>query len=801
MLRTPSRELGSYVLEVAGVLLGLGVFILGAADVTRVFQARNAVRAAVNDGARCLFPTDAACVSRGPSDLTPSSRRFDVWVWGTGYKIPQESFTASAQWQSEPVYETNLLKRPIKDIIVEHDQFQYGSRQVLYPTVANTPYLLQTRLIPVVTGGSGVDPVFSDPVTWRQAEPHAEYSLSKISGEVSSKKGAKRGERVSIGTLDFYIADAWPTARQDLRSIAALGKPYSDAVPCYAGYTKEVNRVTSLDWARVAPAECRYRIFKDIWNQTSDWKIFGGGGGTSEKLWDGANLKVPLMFHVSGSSQLSDEGADGRLSIIISWRNASSSGVKELGGRVIGAGTSGNLIPRGLGRQDINPTIIDRYDSYGDELSSYAELPLIPYDARVTIHFYVETSNGLPVRWTGDSLKVFYPQFTFVHEKHTCGYTSNPKACIEKPKVAPIDFISIQDGAPLRARSVGPDRCSTSEWTDAETSEQEALKKVEDSLRRGSVPVPTSFTVKVPTNRAVCAPQISTIACATATAMEYLEGCEPSELTEQAASACRVTDHGLQGAKVLSVTMADPMKRTQRTRGCSDAPLPACARRFARIVENISYHPRTSEQTQCDVAEMSKGTQVIFGPFVASQCEDRIPEIAKLYRTTEKIPDDVPISVVRAPASPLYSREKPGGGCVAYETATDDSGEMVCGLQLSRSAADRCCEESDGRCRRRESVTTGAGESTGAEAGLLAAARQHVVEAVQAAYPPARAQDGCGSGDADCLETHAALGEGNDSATVSAKVHVPLRLLGAIGRPHVTVEHSITRRMERAHLG
>lgn len=336
MLRTPSRELGSYVLEVAGVVMGLGIFILGAADVTRVFQARGAVRAAVNDGARCLFPTDAACVSRGPSTLDPSSRRFDVWVWGAGYKIPQESFSASAQWQTEPVYETNVLKRPIKDVIVEHDQFQYSSRQVLYPTVANTAYLLQTRFIPVVTGGSGVDPVFSDPVTWHNAKPHAAYSLATISGSVSSAEGAKRGERVKIGTVDFHLEDAWPTAKEDKKAIAALGKPYSDTVPCYAGHTKEVENVTSLDWTKVAPAQCRYRIFKNLWEQSSEWKTFGGGSTASEELWTSGALRVPLMFHVSGSAKDSAEGSDGRLSIVMSWRNESSSGVKELGGRVLG---------------------------------------------------------------------------------------------------------------------------------------------------------------------------------------------------------------------------------------------------------------------------------------------------------------------------------------------------------------------------------------------------------------------------------------------------------------------------------
>lgn len=800
MLRTPSRELGSYVLEVAGVVMGLGIFILGAADVTRVFQARSAVRAAVNDGARCLFPTDAACVSRGPTDISPSSRRFDVWVWGSGYQIPQESFTASAQWQSEPVYQANILERPIKEVTVEHDQFQYSSRQVFYPTTANTPYLLQTRFIPVVTGGSGVNPVFADPVTWSNATPHQEYSLSNILGEVSSANGTKRGERVSIGTIDFHIEDAWPTASQDKAAIAALRKPFSDTLPCYAGYTKAVGRTPVLDWAATAPTECRYRVFKDLWKQSPGSKTFGGGAPTSEKLWQGGELRVPLMFHVSGSTKDSAQGSDGRLSIIMSWRNGTSSGVKELGGRVIGAGTSGNLIPRGLGKQDIDPDILDKYDSYKQELSLYEELPLIPYDARVTIHFYVETTNGLPIKWSGNTLKVFYPQFTFVHEKHNCGYTTNPAECVARPKDAPVRYVTLQAGAPLIAKSLNVDTCSRTARTDVELSERDALQKIADSIARGVAPVATSFTVNVPTNRDVCAPQISTAACGVATTGEYFEGCEPRDVASKATASCLLSGKEFLAPRIVGVSAGEPIKRTQRVRGCSDTPLPACARSFARLVENVPYHP-TDSQSRCDVADITKGNQVVFGPFVASQCGDRVSEITDLYRTNEKIPKDVPVSVVRMPAPPLYSRDKPGGSCIAYYAAAADSSEMVCGLNLSSIAADRCCEESGGRCRRREVVTPGASGTGGWEAALLAAARNRVVDGVQASYPAARAQDACGAGDADCLQTDAQLGAGNETATVSAKVHVPVYLLKVIGDPNVTVEHSVTRRMEKTHVG
>jgi hypothetical protein len=699
------------------------------------------------------------------------------------------------------VYENNILQRPIKEAIVEHDQFQYGSRQVLYPTTANTPYLLQTRFIPVVTGGSGVDPVFSDPLTWQNVKSHVEYSLSEVSGEVSTATGAKRGERVRIGTLDFHIADAWPTAKQDRAAIAALGKPYSESLPCYAGYTKEVDRLTSLKWGAVHPTECRYRIFKDPWDRASAWKTFGGGAATSERLWESGTLRVPLMFHVSGSSKDSAEGADGRLSIIMSWRNDSSSGVKELGGRVLGAKTSGSLIPRGIGKGDINPDVLDRYDSYKQELSLYEELPLIPHDARVTIHFYLETTNGLPIQWRGGTLKVFYPQFTFVHEKYNCGTTPNPNACKVMPSNVPVSFVSLQEGAPLSAQPLNADTCSPRARADAEPSEQAALQKVVDAIKKGSTPVSQSFIVRVPTNRNVCAPQRSTVSCAAATTSDYLEGCEPQDLPSQAAAVCQVSGKEFQAAKVINVITGDPVKRTQRTRGCSDAALPACARSFARVVENIPYNPSSTNEVRCDLSEITRGAQIVFGPFVASQCGDRISEIANLYRDNEKIPQEVPVSVVRVPAPPLYSHDKPTGSCVAYQAATAESGEMLCGMNLSSIAADRCCEDSGGRCRRRENVTSGADDTSGWESGLLAAAQARVVDAVQAAYPAARPQEACAAEDSDCLQTDAALGQGNEAATVSAKVTVPLYLLKAIGRSHVTVEHSVTRRMERAHLG
>lgn len=779
MRRCSSPELGSYVLELAGVIMGVTVFIVGAADITRVFQARSAVRAAVNDGARCIFPTDAACAERTQGGVSAPGRSFDVWVWGSGYEVPQESFVVSARWRQEPVYEVPVLTDEIAGVTVEQQQFQYRPYSMRYPVTAHTTYLLQTRFLPVVVGGRPLDPQFADPFTNKLSRPTATYSLGNVSGSttrrVTSALKTSYNEAFKIGSVSFSVREAWPTMEQDRAQIRSMPSQVATSIPCLFDAQQSSPSEGPLNWSSGIPQGCRYRARSN----------------NSSLVMERGTLKVPILFRVEGDSRGTAEDGEGKVMMALTWQSPSSgSGRFELGGRALGHWAGGNFIPRGLAEVDINPGLRPPYDDYKEELSLYYELPLLPVDATVTIDFFLVSFNERRVAWNGGKLQLWLPRYRLVHERNDCGYSIDSSTCPQLPLKAPVHYLSLTEGAAFTAAPSERDLCSLSEDPSAVEDLSATLARVQGEVSRTGVAHPYTFRLKVPVSQAVCAPVLATQSCA-AQLPEYFEGCGARMPLDEVASRC-----GVLGAstKVIEYTTRSLNRSLTRVRGCSDEPLPRCAASNARKVESSLY----SGDGVCESAATSTVPQMVIGPLDVTTCQDREGEVQGLYRSREKIPTDVAISVIRLPAPSRYSAERPTNSCTAYRSADSNSGEMLCGRGLSEAGADRCCEASKGRCRKQSVVVTSDSGTDSARTEILAAARRRVVEAVQAGYPPARYQSVCGEGETDCLEVATALEDGDSQAVVSAKVRVPLMALRPFANNWTTIEASTTRKLEKS---
>lgn len=443
MRRIPSRELGSYVLEVGGVIIGVVALIAGATDVAKIFQARSAVRAAVQEGARCLYPTDADCVTGAPEALSAPARTFDVWVWGAGYQVERESYVASAKWQQEAVLEIPVQRDEILDVTLEQRQFQYRPYSVLYPVTSHTPYFLQTRYLPVVAGGKPFNPFFVDPVSRRIAHPQNQYPLAAVEGStnrrVSGNINSEFHSRLKIGSVSFGVGGAWPTAAQDLSRMASLPASVRLGLSCYGGVAVAGTDGSVLNWD--APRHpCRYRL-----SDSNSTPVMVGGA-----------LRVPLLLRVAGSTSGTSTDGEGKVTLAMSWTSPTGgSGYRELGGRVFGHLSSGDFVPRGLALSDIDESFRSDYRNYNRELEAHFELPLVPTDATVTLEFFLMSLNGRRVEWTGEVLEVWYPQYQFVHERHNCGYSSNPATCVTPRAAVPTTHTSVTEGAPFRADAQG----------------------------------------------------------------------------------------------------------------------------------------------------------------------------------------------------------------------------------------------------------------------------------------------------------------------------------------------------------
>jgi hypothetical protein len=778
MRRYSSSQVGSYVLELAFVIMGVSFFIVGAADITRVFQARSAVRAAVNDGARCIFPTDSACRAHGAGEISPPRPTFDVWVWGKGYEVPQESFVVSAQWRVEPVYEIPTLQDEVASITVERPQFQYRQYSVSYPVTAHTAYLQQTRFLPVVIGGRPLEPKFADPLTNSASRPTASYGIQSVTG--STTRGARgplhgpHSDNLKIGSISFSVRDAWPSMEEDTKQIAAMPSQVATSLPCLYGSRQESSWGEGLNWSAGTPWECRYRV----------------RSSRASPVMRGGTLKVPMMFRVEGNSRGTAEGAEGKVMMALSWRSPSmGSGRVELGGRVVGHWGGGNFIPRGLAEVDIDPVLRSQYADYKEELSLYHELPLLPVDATVTLDFYLVSFNGRRVAWNGGTLEVWLPQYRLVQERHECGYASDPSVCSQPPAAGPIHYLSLSNRQPFQAMASGTDRCALEEDISAERDIATVIARLSNEYARKGTVDPYSFHVKVPTTQLICPPKIETKPCSIELP-EYFEGCQVSMTREEIAARCGALSHVEQ---VRAFTTRPLSRASRRVRACSDGALPQCAMPNARKVESVIYEGESA----CEAGQISNGPQMVIGPLDVTMCHTREEDAQRLYRVRQKIPMEVPISVVRLPTISRFSADPPTSSCVPYHSVQGDAREMTCGRGLSAAAAERCCAASGGRCRKQLVVTPSEPSRDSEREELLVAAQRRVIEAVRAGYPSARYQEMCGDSERDCLEVSTSLADNDSKAIVSAKVRVPLMLLRPSMSDVMAVEHSTTRALER----
>ena len=780
MRRWERREQGSYILEAAGVVVGIAVFIVGASDVARIFQARGALRAAVHDGLRCLYPTDAECVESANKSLSPSTKRYNVWVWGSGYRIPQEAYLASAQWQTEPVYEVPVDSGELVSLELEQDPFQYMTREVLYPTTAHVGYLAQTSQLPHVNGGTPLEPYFVDPMTRGRAIPQQTLSLSRVQGVTSDgttywETGGFQ-ERFKIGSVSFSMKDAWPLATRDRAEISAIAQRGALSLPCFSGPLQRSSAGTSVAWGTGSLARCAYR-------------------GDSSGIWNNNALSVPLMFRVSGKTQGTNRFGEGRVLLSLSWRSAAGSGTLPLGGRVIKSGGSGNFIPRGLALEDIRDNLEYQYKDYGDELVLYGKLPLIPQDATVTLSIFLVSVNKRPVAWAGDSIEIFHPRYQFNHERYDCGYSADPRICLSPPP-APVALVDVPtDGVP-QVVPVGLPICSLIKRDEVETNPQRLLAQIVQKIRIGASLEPRQFSEQVVLDKSQCASRMTRWPCAHNEPVLFVRGCETTNSIAQTMERCGVPSEEVLRSRIASVeTLTKNTRELQSFRGCSGQTMPECAKNNARKIADQIWYPSKDTLSRCTTSALQKAPAVTIGPLNESTCEDRTAHVRDLYRRREKVPAEVPINLTRLSAPAMFSVSPPVGSCTRFQGAESSGERLLCGRSVGALTAERCCSAAHGLCSREE-VSTDGGASGSHTRAILDAATQRVLEGIQAGYSAARYGEACGEDSAHCATVDAQISPESMTAKVSARLTIPLRLLSFGNERETTVEYTAERALE-----
>ena len=787
--KAPScKQRGNYLLEFSVVLFGIVAFLLAMADISRMYHARAAVKAGVTAALRCLYPTDAGCLSTDSTDATISPARFNTWVWGSqGFQFPRSSVVLNASWFNEPVVGVPLRERQVTGIQVSRERAPYRNFSVLFPMNAHASYLLKVRDLPRLDGTNPLNPVFLDrttgqalPATARGLPGDRVMRLQNVGLNPTSSTAW-----VNIGSIAFSMADAWNNQATDSASIGAIESAYGVSVPCYQGGVVQGNNGAALAWpATGSPQQCQYRT-------------------ATQNLLTAQGVRVPLMFRLTGSRNGVSPGAQGEVRVRMVFTNLRGERKRiDLGGRTFSDSGSVNFLIRGARRgSDVTRRLARAYDAAGyDELELYGDLPLVPLSGRVRLEFQLRKTAGTAaqtVGWRGEDIQLFYPSFEFVQEVRDCGYSADPSLC--GGSVAPMQplYSDINTVKTISAKPLDQKNCQRFAPIGTTGEYGPTMQELQERFEKGQLRRATSFLTNSDHLSDTCVPQNVDVSCSDEPEEVY-QGCENENTPEHLDKKCEIDGFDSEFDSIVDVRyQTKDLNRTEARGACSEDVFPTCARPN-QIVQGERFLGSTGQS--CTDARRVITQPFTSQPFFNNNCTDLKTRFVEEYRRNHLVPDQIDVSVLVQAQPAVYSAVPPTDSCQDFEETDDDDdgvNELLCGAATTRGVARRCCEQHEGRCRLEELATDSLDGSSSGVGGLLISAAERAAETIQVAYPAAQSGVVCEAGLTNCIEIETALINDESEAQVRASVRVPMGIMGWLGfSDSAVIESEQTRILE-----
>lgn len=379
-----NQNKGFVILENAASVLAVIMIVLSIADVTRIFQARNALELANTKTLRCLSPADADCVV----NHTPQFQAiYDVNMNYKEERWPYTNynFNGESSWLEQDV---SLYSNPTARVLdnvsykkrrvpatfqrVTYDGFRTTSNNMM---IANKPYIVSNNRV-----GELLNPAFV-------------YKESKRRDYRDSQtifNGADRGYNNTKGNLKEISAVDFTTRNIDLTNCVKSNKINEDN-------PRGGHNPTTTSCGNLIPIV----IFAE--------------GSFPANIANVSNSQGVVHMQLKG---------DG-LQII----GASGGRKRNLGGRAFTYNPNdnlhGNFYPRGVGSDNVD-------DTRGNlEFSRYRKILVKPNTA-YTLKFFLELTKGKKTAWELNRIRVFYPKFEKYSVTEKCDeYHKNISKCIK----------------------------------------------------------------------------------------------------------------------------------------------------------------------------------------------------------------------------------------------------------------------------------------------------------------------------------------------------------------------------------
>ncbi len=380
---TRGTQEGSTIIEQALVYPILLVIILGAADITRIFQAHAVLDQGLRSALRCLTPASGDCTEFAPRH---SEDRFDVYrrLVAPTYRAQEFHYSATARWLGLPLHQIDRAQAAvIESVRYSRPQYQYQFHRELFRPHGSVFYALQTRAFPNVDlapDGAFVPLVKESPSAVGEALPAVRVPVSDVWLRYSTDARESSRTRAEV---------SFTVSRESLFGGAA--DELRDGERCFLRRHGVVDFSMPCDSAKLFPDRSTKFAMID-----SDFRSGGGPRFTY------------LMVDVRGMVRTRN-GAEGAVELSVSQRIDGRMVSRRLGGRRLSGSGVSNFVPRGAPTGNYSRELLSRY---GVEVEAHQAIAVaVGIPVTLTFTLISDYSNAQALEWRAREISIFTPQY------------------------------------------------------------------------------------------------------------------------------------------------------------------------------------------------------------------------------------------------------------------------------------------------------------------------------------------------------------------------------------------------------
>ncbi len=406
---------GSTILEQALVYpLLLGV-VIGAVDISRIFQGYSVLDEGMRSALRCVSPANGACINAVPVSSNPF---YDIYynTTPTRYRVQQHKYLGEASWLTLPIQQVNRVQAAVVSTLnyqAEHYQYKYQLER--FRPQGQVGFAVETQTFPYVT------------------RDNVPFLSPRIQASANSSRLATATVRIGAPALTLRHVSA-AHSRPGYRSIPSARINFTiprSAVLTGAGTLEATEECflaagTGVDFTKKCQSNRHFSSTAGENHIRAALAQMNISQATSRSETDQyAFVLIDIRGNVSSSN-----GAQGKVNLRLSQPGGIN---RTLGGRIISGVGAMHFVPRGG-----PPALYDASvrDSYQQEVVNHQAL-LVKLGVEATLHFEIEADQASAdlLEWRASEIAIYTPRFETRTESARCdklisraGFENDPSA-------------------------------------------------------------------------------------------------------------------------------------------------------------------------------------------------------------------------------------------------------------------------------------------------------------------------------------------------------------------------------------